>query len=356
VYPALSVLQAVGNQAEAILWVGSENGMEADLIAQHDIPFKQIPAAGIHGVDAKTLPGNLTKLGKGFFAARKILREFKPDVLLFTGGYVAVPMALAGQRTNSLLYVPDIEPGLALKALSRYSNLIALTAEESRKYFKTSKPMVVTGYPTRQDFLIQEKSKARLSLGLLPDIPVILIIGGSKGAHLINEAVFPNLATLVEEFQIVHITGQTDWQDSQHIGSTLKPGLSDRYKAFPYLHSEISTAFSAADLAVSRAGASILGELPIAGLPAILVPYPFAWRYQKVNADYLAQKGAALTIENSQLEKELVPTIKKLMSNLTALSKMRAAMQALATPNAASKLAELLIGLSERKPSQGGSK
>ena len=136
VYPALSILQAIGNRASEVLWVGGEGGMEADLVATRGIPFKSVPAAGVHGVGISKLPGNLVKFAKGIIASQKILRQFNPDVLLFTGGFVAIPMALAGIRFNSLLYVPDIEPGLALRTLARYSDKIALTADESIRYFQ----------------------------------------------------------------------------------------------------------------------------------------------------------------------------------------------------------------------------
>ena len=119
-YPALAVLDALHGKVDPMLWVGSETGMEADLIARTGLSFKAIPAAGIHGVGLRSLPGNLYQLARGYTAARKILRDFNPDVLFFTGGYVAVPMALAAREYSSVLYVPDIEPGLALKTLARY--------------------------------------------------------------------------------------------------------------------------------------------------------------------------------------------------------------------------------------------
>ena len=104
--------------------------MEAELVMRAQIPFQAIPAAGVHGVGARSLPGNLIQLGRGVLASRRILREFQPDALLFTGGYVAVPMAVAGRGVPTLLFVPDIEPGLALKVLARFADRIALTAPE----------------------------------------------------------------------------------------------------------------------------------------------------------------------------------------------------------------------------------
>jgi UDP-N-acetylglucosamine--N-acetylmuramyl-(pentapeptide) pyrophosphoryl-undecaprenol N-acetylglucosamine transferase len=328
--------------------------MESDLVANAGITYKSVPAAGVHGVGLRALPGNIGKLLKGVMASRKLLRGFKPDVLLFTGGYVAVPMAFAGIGINSLLYVPDIEPGLALRALARFSSKIALTAEESKQYFRSGKKLVVTGYPTRVDFTPKNKKEAIKTLGLTEGKPVLLFIGGSKGAHSINEVVFSHLSVLLQEFQVLHITGRDDFGQSQHLKGQLASELAENYNSFPYLHQEISDAFSAADLAISRAGASILGELPLMRLPAILIPYPYAWRYQKVNADYLVKHGAAKLIKNENLAEQLVPAIQGLFADPFALPSMRSAMSKLATPQAASQLAELVITLASNPG--GGSK
>lgn len=344
-YPALSVLQAVGERAESVLWVGGKGGMEADLVAQYSIPYIEIPAAGVHGVGLRTLPGNILKLLQGVFRSKRVLREFKPDVMLFTGGYVAVPMAVAGTRLNSLLYVPDIEPGMALKALARFSDVIALTAEDSKSFFDPSKRLVVTGYPTRSNLQKMEKSAALKAFGLSSDLPVLLVIGGSKGARAINNAVLENLPALLEKVQIIHSTGQLDWDVIQQRIKLLSPSLSKRYRPFPFLRDEIGAAFSCADLCISRAGASTLGEFPLYGLPAILVPYPYAWRYQKVNAGYLVDQGAAMMVKNEELAEKLLPTITGLLENPDRLTGMSRNMQSLYQPEAASKIADLLVEL-----------
>jgi len=125
--------------------------MEKELVERTGIPFKTIPAAGVHGVSFKRLPANLVKLWQGYWKSKQLIKEFNPDVLLFTGGYVAIPMALAGIKRESLLYVPDIQPGLALNVLAKYSDRIAVTSEKSRKYFKHQEKITVTGYPIRED-------------------------------------------------------------------------------------------------------------------------------------------------------------------------------------------------------------
>ena len=241
--------------------------------------------------------------------ARRLVHSFQPQVMLFTGGFVAVPVALAGRlgmgsRARNLLYVPDIEPGLALKTLARFASRIAVTVAESREYFGAHKDVVVAGYPTRPELQPMAPAAARQTFGLAADLPTLLVLGGSKGARSINRAILASLPGLLQEMQVLHVTGQLDWSEVEaarvKLAESTPPQLLSRYQIYPYLHEEMAAAFSAADLLVSRAGASTLGELPLFGLPAILVPYPHAWRYQQVNAQYLAEHGAAEIIQDAR--------------------------------------------------------
>ncbi|WP_049784900.1 UDP-N-acetylglucosamine--N-acetylmuramyl-(pentapeptide) pyrophosphoryl-undecaprenol N-acetylglucosamine transferase [Anaerolinea thermophila] len=346
-YPALSILQALKNEANPVLWVGGEGGMEAELVKKAGLPYTAIPAAGVHGVGLRALPGNILRLARGVLASRRILKEFQPEVLLFTGGYLAVPMALAGRHIPSLLYVPDIEPGLALKTLSRFASTIALTAEPSRTFFKHSKARVeVTGYPVRQDLLEWNRERGAEKLGLDAQQPILLVTGGSKGARSINRAIVKGLPELLQVTQICHLTGALDWEEVQMAREALSPDLQKRYFAAPYLH-EMGAALACADLVISRAGASTLGEYPLFGLPAILVPYPYAWRYQKVNAMYLVEQGAAVMIENQNLAEQLVPTVLRLIGSPEKLAAMRKAMRTLHRPQAAERIASLVLALAQ---------
>ncbi|MHC1784426.1 MAG: undecaprenyldiphospho-muramoylpentapeptide beta-N-acetylglucosaminyltransferase [Anaerolineaceae bacterium] len=345
VYPALAVLQALGDKGHSILWVGSETGMENELIARENVPFLSISAAGLHGVGLFKAPRNAWQLFNGTIRSHRIIRDFKPDVMFFTGGYVAVPMALAGRNIPSLLFVPDIEPGLALKFLSRFSSLLALTTEASRKYFPAHIQTEVTGYPIRPEMKVLEKKAARKSFGILDDKPVLFVLGGSKGSRSINQAVWKSLSALLALAEIIHITGSLDWPRVEEIKANLLDELASKYHPFPYLHEEIAAAFSAADLVVCRAGASTLGELPFFGLPAILVPYPHAWRYQKVNADFLAGHGAARVIRDEDLVEIILPMVQGLLNDPEKLAGMGVAAANLAAPKAAENLANLLIHL-----------
>jgi len=319
--------------------------MEARLVERAGIPFKAIPAAGIHGVAVRQLPRNLSAIVRGIKASARILKEFKPDVLFFTGGYVAVPMALAGRKTPVLLYVPDIEPGLALKTLAHFAKCITVTSDESRKYFSKHANVVVTGYPVRNEIANWNKTTARAHFGISENRSVVLVFGGSKGARSLNKALLAHLQALLEQVDVVHISGELDWPEVDKKRSELPPALAIHYHAFSYLHDDMGAALAAADLAISRAGASILGEFPLFGIPAILVPYPYAWRYQKVNADALAKCGAALIIEDERLKSGLYMTIEKVLETTEKLETMRAAMLALRSPNAAETIAAQLVKL-----------
>ncbi|HSB67071.1 MAG TPA: UDP-N-acetylglucosamine--N-acetylmuramyl-(pentapeptide) pyrophosphoryl-undecaprenol N-acetylglucosamine transferase [Anaerolineales bacterium] len=366
VYPALSVLKqlmslkpepvveaqelstpAVTKELQ-VLWVGSRGGMEADLVKREGIRFEAIPAAGVHGVSLRSLPGNLWRVGGGFFASRRILRKFRPDVLFFTGGYVAVPMALAARlthRSKSVLYVPDLEPGLALKTIARFSDCILLTVDDSQAFFPKHPCRKVTGYPIRPGLDRWSVEEARNFFALQEQLPVLLVFGGSKGARSINQALAGALPELLNEMQVIHITGKLDWQMMENVRAGLPNEQLNRYRPYPYLYDEIGAGMLLADLALSRAGASTLGEYPLFGLPAILVPYPYAWRYQRVNASYLVKRGAAEIIEDAQLAEQLLPRVRGLMADQEKRDKMSTAMQSLAKPEAATRIAGLITDL-----------
>jgi len=369
VYPALAVLQAViGDNSgiawdeiasekalpiikiktiSSVLWVGGIGGMEADLVKRIGIPFEAVPAAGVHGVGLRVLPGNLLELSKGYIQSRQILKRFSPDVLFFTGGYIAVPMALAGRKVPSLLFVPDIEPGVALKTLARLADCIDLSVDASHEYFERHPNVRVTGYPTRSNLKSWSLDAAHNALGLDPDLPTLLVLGGSKGARSINKALLKLLPELLEEMQVVHISGELDWSEVEAVYTSLKDSLpyAERYKPFPYLHGEMGAALTAADLVVSRAGASCLGEYPLFGLPAILVPYPYAWRYQEVNAQYLSQNGAAEVVPDEEMTTQLLPKVWELMTDDCRREQMSRAMRTLVHPNAAESIASHLAEL-----------
>ena len=347
VYPALAVVDALGRQAE-VLWVGSEGGMEASLLSRVGQDFQSIPAAGVHGVGLRALPGNLARLARGVPAARRIVKDFDPDVVFFTGGFVGVPVALAARGVPKAIFVPDIEPALALRMISKIADVITVSTDKSLAFYARGKRTVVTGYPTRAALADIDRARARHQLGLAGREKVLLVFGGSRGARSINEALWSCLPKLLERMIVLHITGHLDWPRVDGILETISPRLRENYRVHAYLHDEMPLALAAADLVVSRSGAATIGEYPLLGLPAILVPYPYAWRYQKVNADYLVDAGAAVSLADEDLSVKLLPAILNLLDDPDQLAAMRDAMKKLATPDAAQAIASELLQLGER--------
>lgn len=327
--------------------------MEEELVSRAGYQITSLPAAGLHGVGLRALPGNLSQLWRGFWTARRLLKEFQPDVLFFTGGYVAVPVALAGRRIPTLAFVPDIKPGFALRLIARFADVVALVAESSKKFFKRSEPLRVSGYPLRNELAKWNPGVARSHFGLSAELPTLLVFGGSQGARSINQAIIETLPDLLADMQILHISGKLDWPEVENIAAELPKHLKDRYQAFPYLHNDMGAALAVSDLVLSRAGASTLGEFPLFSLPAILVPIPFEKHIQHINADFLEKRGAALIVKDQDMKKSLLPAVRGLMQDKGRRTEMAAAMGRLARPNAARRLAHLLLELgdTERKES-----
>jgi UDP-N-acetylglucosamine--N-acetylmuramyl-(pentapeptide) pyrophosphoryl-undecaprenol N-acetylglucosamine transferase len=322
--------------------------MEEVLVPRAGLSLETISGGGMHCVGLAKLFRNGWRLVRGWGQARRLVRRYRPDVFLLTGGYTNGPVALAAWERHlpMVIFLPDIEPGLAIRVLSRLATRVACTAEASKAYLPPSK-MVVTGYPVRPDLLpAMSQAEARATFSLQPDLPTLLVFGGSRGARTINHALLDILPELLADYQVIHISGQLDWELVTARASELVAELRVRYRPFSYLHEEMGRALRAADLAISRAGAATLGEFPACGLPAVLIPYPYAWRYQKVNADYLAAAGAAVRLDDQDLATQLLPTVRRLMGDCAMLGRMRAAAHALDRPGAARQVADLLISLS----------
>ena len=320
--------------------------MEQEIVARANIPFYAISAGALKGRGPLAALGSVARLLRGIWQARWVIKEFAPDVILGTGGYVSVPLILAAWMAGcpSLIYLPDMEPGLAVKFLSRLATKVAVSFERVGDYFAPHK-VVVSGYPVRRELYRLTREEARQALGLPSDQVVLLVLGGSRGAHSINMAVRDALEPLLQMAHVLHITGTVDYDSLVARRDLLLPEWRARYHLWPYLHEQMTAALVAADLAVARAGAATLGEFPAVGLPAILVPYPYAGQHQQLNAEFLAAKGGAVIIRDADLRQELLPAVRHLLGDSERLRAMRAAMTALARPQAAEVIARQLIAL-----------
>ena len=320
--------------------------MERRLVQESAIGFAgyhEVSAGPLHGVNPLRAAASLIKLGIGTLQSLRKLRLIRPRVILLTGGWANLPLALAARvfAIPTVFYLPDIEPGMTIKVLQPFARQIAITVEASARFFPPGKT-VVTGYPLQENRLNATREGARERFKLDPARKTLLVFGGSRGARNINVALGANLKPLLADgAQVLHVTGELDWPRAMREAGELRQ--HPRYHAFPYLRSEMGLALAAADLVVCRAGASTLAELPYFGLPAILVPYPYAWRYQKVNADYLSERGAAIRLNDEEMPARLYETVSKLLHDDSRLQEMSRRSRALAKPDGAAALARLLI-------------
>ncbi len=321
--------------------------MEEELVQRASLPFAAVESGQLRGRAPWIVAANVWRIRRGVRQAHRLMHDFQPDIVCITGAYVAVPVAIAARHAGIplLIYLPDLTPGLAIRWLSRLAQKVAVSFEPAAAYFPGK--AVVTGYPARAELVAAaaDRAGARRRLGLQERDPVLLVMGGSHGARSINRAVCAALPRLLARTQVIHIAGHLDWPWVQREGENLSPMLRNRYHLYAYLHEEMADALAAADLIVNRAGASNLGELPAVGVPAVLVPYPHAGRHQRVNATFLAERGVARVVEDEALDRDLLPTVLALLEDVPTRQRMAQAARALAQPDAAQRMVNLMMDM-----------
>ena len=347
-YPLLAVVEALEQRAERpqVLYLGSAGGIEESIVKRAGLSYRAVEAGQVRGVGVPGTLRSLRAMWRGYRQGRRALSEWKAQALLVTGGYVSVPVALAARRQGVpfMVYLPDLEPGWAVRLLAYFADRVAVSFAQVRDRFpaRVRRKVWVSGYPVRAALLNADRAAGRAELGLDQQLKTLLVFGGSRGARSINRALVSCLAELTAHCQVIHISGRLDWPWVADLRAGLSAKVRARYRAYPYLHEEMSAAMAAADLVVARAGAATLGEFPAVGLPAVLVPYPYAGQHQGLNADFMVERGAAVRVDDADLERELLPVVVHLLRDDETLMRMRERARAIAVPDAAHRLAEEL--------------
>ena len=285
---------------------------------------------------------SIGKLGLGVLRAYSILRRFGPDVLVGTGGYTSAGVVAAEWLRGGRIVIHEQNsvPGRTNRMLARLARKVCVTFEESATYFPPKKT-VVTGLPVRPDIIAgMERRAARETLGLEPERFTLLVIGGSQGARRINEMVLEAVPTLVEAgLQVLHQTGAKNYEEV-----VLRQPSAPGYLPRAYID-EMAVAYSAADIVVSRSGASTIAEITVRGLPAVLIPYPFAHAaHQTKNAEAVARAGAALVVEEAGLTgSALAAIVLDLAADRPRLEEMARASRKLGRPEAAAEIARIVL-------------
>ena len=354
IYPALSIAEALRRQDSAaqFLFVGTGHGLEATLVPRAGYELRQIHLYGFERRLSVRNLQNLLWLTRSLWQVRRMIKDFAPDAAIGTGGYVCGPVLLqaALMKIPSLIQEQNALPGMTNRFLARFVDKIALGyAEAAARFAVPQDKLVFTGNPVREDLLLPKRESACKFFGLNPELPVVLITGGSQGARSINQAALTlhrRFAAENSPVQLLHITGQTDYNNIIH--SLQNEGIgsgtaSESRVLLPYVH-EMPQALAAADMVISRAGAIGLAELSLRALPSILIPYPFAAEnHQEMNARALEKKGAAVVIRDSELNGEvLFETLHQLLSDPSRLASMAIAAKASACPDSAEHIAGLV--------------
>ncbi len=324
------------------LYVGGPRPIDRRLVEEAGLPFAQIEAGGLRGMGIRAIP-NVARLAGGFVQAARVVKRFRPNVALVSGGYVCAPVVAASlaHRVPLVVLAVEIDQGWVSDAAARVATAIAAAFPPAMAKLPPDRA-TLTGYPVRPEFLHMDREKARSSLYLDPSLPVLAVIGGSQGAHTINEAISGTLPDILLATQVLHVCGDADLAEQQARQSALPQVLRGRYRLFSYLPaSEMADVIAAASLVVCRAGAAPLAELPLAGVPAIMVPGPFS--SQITNARYLEEQGAAVVLLDSALSPEsLRERVLALLRDHPRLDAMSEKMRALARPDAADAIATIV--------------
>ena len=347
IYPALTLIDTIKNKLPDtnFLYVGTEKGMESDIVPKTGINFSAMKLEG--GLERHFTLENFKRAADAIFSikrAGKIIDEFKPDVVVGTGGYVCGPILLAASLKNipTLIQEQNAVAGITNKILSKFVTKIAVGSKLALKNFPAAKT-VYTGNPIRAEVLTGKREDGLREFNFSDDKPVILISGGSRGARSINLAMIDVLKH-ADNFnaQFLHVTGKGEFDSVTEKLGKVPPNV----KVVPYLYN-MPTAMAMADLAIFRAGATGLAELTARGVPAILIPYPYAAEnHQEFNAMELVKVGAAKMILNKDLTSEILTAqIDELIKSPSTLKEMAAASLSIGRPQAASEIADLILSL-----------
>lgn len=343
IFPALSIANALKRRLDAdILFVGAENRMEMEKVPAAGYPIKGLPVAGF---DRKRLWRNfgvLLKLRRSLGMARRIVRDFKPDIAIGVGGYCSGPTLKAAQKAGvpTLLQEQNSYAGVTNKLLARRAEKICVAYDGMDRFFPADR-IIKTGNPVRKALTerARERHEARACFGLNTERPTLLVIGGSLGALTVNESMEAALGRLVDSGM------QVIWQTGKNFGDRgLKAAKGLRGVVVTPFITDMASAYAAADLVVSRAGAGSISELELLGKPCILVPSPnVAEDHQTKNARALSDVGAAILVTDADARGSLVDTAVRTMSDRKALDSMSAAVSRLALRDSDQRIVDEVI-------------
>lgn len=350
IFPAVSIANAIREKRPdaKILFVGAEGRMEMQRVPAAGYPIKGLPIVGFNRKNWLKIIPVLFKIMKSRNMAREILSEFKPQVAVGVGGYASGPTLNMAESMGipTLLQEQNSYAGVTNKLLAKNARRICVAYDGMERFFPADK-ILFTGNPVRQNLLntALTKDEAVRRFGLVPGKKTILIVGGSLGARTINDSILGNLP-LVKQQQKVQFIWQTGKYYSEEIHNELqRRGCPENLIVTDFI-SDMSEAYAAADLVISRAGAGSISEFCLLGKPVILVPSPnVAEDHQTKNALALVQQNAALYVTDAEARRILLPQAINTVTDPAKLESLGRNILQLAKPNAASDIADEVIKL-----------
>lgn len=353
IYPALAIARKsmqLFSEPE-ILYVGTEKGLERKLVLSEAINFTTVSARGWSrklNIDTVYFARDLLK---GFYQSIRIIRRFRPHIVIGTGGYVCGPVLLAARVLNipTLIHEQNVVPGITNRSFARFADCTCVSFPESKEFFKQFKRLEITGNPRAEEILSLTGSAPKKENNSELKAKTVLIFSGSKGAEKINEVFTQVIPKLLENeaIQVVYVTGERYYQETlSDLDELLTPKKKEKLKIYPYLEN-MPAAIISSDLVVSRAGATTVAELTAALKPAILIPSPnVADEHQMKNARAMEERGAAMVVEENTLQWEKVyHLIMALFQDASQLNQMQHGAKKLQFPSAATTICEIAAQL-----------
>jgi UDP-N-acetylglucosamine--N-acetylmuramyl-(pentapeptide) pyrophosphoryl-undecaprenol N-acetylglucosamine transferase len=330
IFPALALAETIGKREPdvSLRFIGTERGLEGEHVPAAGYVLDLVPSRPVLGRGPLDVLAALVSLGRGLFAARRLLREMHPDLVIGVGGYASVPAVLAALtlRIPTALLEPNARPGRANRLLGRFAGCIFVQFEDAMPYFKSGRVRLL-GYPVRD--IPQGNASPRAGGDTR-----LLITGGSQGARAINRAIAAGLDRLSHGFEISHQTGLNDIEEIR--SAYADAGFAAEVTPFFY---DMPERLAKADLVVARSGAATVAELCSAGVASVLVPYPYAADgHQMANARELERAGGCVVVPDAEVEERLVEEIRALGGDSERLRQMSEAAARRANPEAAENI------------------
>ena len=359
IYPALAVATLLRDKYNAdILYLGSDDGLEADLVPAAGFQMVVVKAGKLRRyVSWKTLEG-IGRVPVGIAQTVGIVRKFHPHVAFTSGGYVAVPTGLAARLNGVplLMHQQDVPPNLSNRLIAPLATYISVAFADSVCFFPSRKTLHL-GNPVRQEMLDVcqiTPQQARHKLGFAPEVPLLLVTGGSQGARHLNQVIAKALPDFLKGCQVLQISGNKLFSETQLASDEVLANVDaidkQRYRLVPYMSDEMPMALQAAELVICRAGAATLSELAVLGKPSILVPLPpgIGGSPQEINAKVFGSKRASEVIHNADLKTEqLVERVKYITTSPAYLRSMAEGARSFAKPTATLDIVESIVSLAK---------